>query len=641
MKKKYTKRRNYATGGAVKNYIANPAQVLAENKQDIAQATYESMSNPLLNIMDMLGKTGMAVGAKMGGMDQLSSLIGIGGDENSFALGGTVNGTNDDDEVLITTKKGNKLTKSQWKDIQTAPNKLWATSSPEDYMSWIDGWAKPFEKDVAEVAGKAFQATPKAKANAYTTTQGVSRSLNGSYNTYPITPAQNRAADSTQFVNQYRLDNKIVTTEQNAANQMRKLKEMGVFAMGGEVISQVPVEVEGNEVAQTPDGQMLQFNGPSHENGGIKTSLPENTIVYSDRISVDGKTMQQRKKSRESKLKKLSSYLDSNPSDAASKNTFERTKEFLDAEEQKDLQIQEIASQQYAPKLATGTGPTGIPGMNVAPYQSQSFDDILGSILGLGTQAEPMTLPVNVPAMQNNTGYEFIVPKAVMTQNVPVMQPKGEGFDLSSMGFSVGDLIGMGSNIAGAFSQSANTAKSRATDTPNINAFENFGQDALDTIDQSTSYINQMKADALLDATQNRNTSKKANRASGRGINVTRALDIAADENFDGAEANINNSFVQQMLQILGQKAGLENTQDQFVMQGEQQRDMADRADKDAYYTNRGADIANMSASGQKIAKDLNSNQYNQDILDMLPDLSQYGIGYTRTKGKLKQTAKK
>ncbi len=113
-------------------------------------------------------------------------------------------GTNKpEDEVLVTTKRGNKLTKTQWNDIQNAPNKMWATSTPQEYMSWVDGWAKPEPIDAAEVAARAFLKTPKAIANNYQATQGVSRGMNGSFNTYPISPAQNRASDSTQFVNNY------------------------------------------------------------------------------------------------------------------------------------------------------------------------------------------------------------------------------------------------------------------------------------------------------------------------------------------------------------------------------------------------------------------------------------------------------
>ena len=71
-------------------------------------------------------------------------------------------------------------------------------------------------------------------------------------------------------------------------------KLLGKKATGGRV-SGIPVEVEGDEVGETPDGQLLDFNGPSHENGGIETTLPEGTEIYSKRIKIGGESMADRK----------------------------------------------------------------------------------------------------------------------------------------------------------------------------------------------------------------------------------------------------------------------------------------------------------------------------------------------------------
>ena len=51
------------------------------------------------------------------------------------------------------------------------------------------------------------------------------------------------------------------------------------FAMGG-TVGNVPVEVEGKEVAETPQGQVINFKGPSHEQGGIDVNLPAGTEVF-------------------------------------------------------------------------------------------------------------------------------------------------------------------------------------------------------------------------------------------------------------------------------------------------------------------------------------------------------------------------
>ena len=75
----------------------------------------------------------------------------------------------------------------------------------------------------------------------------------------------------------------------------------GGFAYGGKV----PVEVEGQEVGETPSGELMEFNGPSHEAGGIPIGLPEGTEIYSKRIKVDGVSMANRKKKRENKAVSL------------------------------------------------------------------------------------------------------------------------------------------------------------------------------------------------------------------------------------------------------------------------------------------------------------------------------------------------
>lgn len=48
------------------------------------------------------------------------------------------------------------------------------------------------------------------------------------------------------------------------------------------------VEVEGGEFIQLPNFETEYAEGPSHEKGGVKTSLPENTRVYSDHLKPEG-----------------------------------------------------------------------------------------------------------------------------------------------------------------------------------------------------------------------------------------------------------------------------------------------------------------------------------------------------------------
>jgi hypothetical protein len=68
------------------------------------------------------------------------------------------------------------------------------------------------------------------------------------------------------------------------------------YADGGEVQDYdgqetSPVQLEKQEVYQTPEGQMGQVNGPSHAQGGVNMGLPENSFVWSDKLkSHTGKT---------------------------------------------------------------------------------------------------------------------------------------------------------------------------------------------------------------------------------------------------------------------------------------------------------------------------------------------------------------
>ena len=113
-----------------------------------------------------------------------------------------------------------------------------------------------------------------------------------------------------------------------------------IMANGG-MMGQVQAEVEGGEVMQTPDGQMEKVQGPRHEQGGVPVEAPEGTMVFSDRIKLEGKTMAQRKELREKKLMKLKKLVDKNPSDKILKNSYERVIEKNAVQEMADIAHQE------------------------------------------------------------------------------------------------------------------------------------------------------------------------------------------------------------------------------------------------------------------------------------------------------------
>lgn len=68
--------------------------------------------------------------------------------------------------------------------------------------------------------------------------------------------------------------------------------EESLFTNGGIQYAQggINAEVEKQENTLNPDGSTNQYNGPSHEQGGIKTHLDPNTLIFSDKLKHQGKT---------------------------------------------------------------------------------------------------------------------------------------------------------------------------------------------------------------------------------------------------------------------------------------------------------------------------------------------------------------
>lgn len=399
------------------------------------------------------------------------------------------------------------------------------------------------------------------------------------------------------------------------------------FANGGVIgDNQRAVEVEGGEVAETPYGDMMQFSGPSHEAGGIDTTLPVGTTIYSDRIAIDGKTMQERKKARESRIKKLEKA-GSTPAD---KNTLERTMAFLDAEEEGDLMVQEAAGNAQR-KFAYGGVVDGDPTKPKNYVMADSINlprDYMQEIIqtmGLpsaqpGNQPQLPGLPTGERVQNNLTGLigqprfpAITTPAATPSTKVPL---------------SEGDVTGMFGNAIGGIAPLLTTMANRAGDTPNVNSFENFGQDALTANAGAKAQMAGIRDNSLRGVQLKENAARSRNRNSASSVNTLRALDLATDATTDQAEGDIQAQYASQLMNLFGQQAGLENQQDSAVMAGDQAADLADRQDRDAYFTNLADNFVNLGSAVQKQGKDLNVNAQNNDIMSLLPSLSKYGLGY-------------
>ncbi len=140
-------------------------------------------------------------------------------------------------------------------------------------------------------------------------------------------------------------------------------------AMGMNNIQQ-DVEVEGGEMFETPQGQVGEFQGPSHEQGGISLEVgqdvEEGTKVYSDRLKIGKKTLAERKATRERQIANLEKIASDNLADEAVKNAAKRKMMAIQKEEAADLQFQDQVNNLQAmadtmvQTFACGTGMKGI-----------------------------------------------------------------------------------------------------------------------------------------------------------------------------------------------------------------------------------------------------------------------------------------
>lgn len=395
------------------------------------------------------------------------------------------------------------------------------------------------------------------------------------------------------------------------ANFAHNFAALGDSNLGRQGQGNVPVEVEGGEVAQTPDGNVSQFQGPSHENGGIPANLPQGTKIYSDRLAVDGKTMQQRKLAREKQVGKLNNMLDKNPTDTINRNTYNRTKNAVDMEEQQDLMMQDAANQIYQ-KVPQLQSPGEQPDMsNQVPGAGAQF--------AYGTDEDGNLLPQYDPSL--NTSFTR---NSVADPNLA--DPRAVSTD---MPYTTGDKIGFTGNVLAGALPLATTIANRAGDKPNVNAFQNFGQAAIDANDKGMGFLGAVRDSALKNVQTNATAQRARNRNSSTGVNTSRALDIATSGQEDTSENNIYSSYAQQMAGMYNERSKLANQKDLYSDTGQQTANRSDRMDRDSYYTNLGENLSNVAHQTQQTGKEINEHDYNNQVLSLLPYLNKYGLGFT------------
>lgn len=459
------------------------------------------------------------------------------------------------------------------------------------------------------------------------------------------------------------------------------LTENSIFAYGG--VTGPSAELEKQEAFELPNGQVGQVNAPPHSEGGIKLPLPDGTKVYSDRIEVDGKTMQKRKMLRERRERRVNKRLESNPSDLITKSTSRVVQQQNQEQDDQDMLTQLAArfnNDPEAQKFATG-GVTGIDPLSVLktilPHMSSAsmdagmtpayttFDNPMSNNLGpLKSAMNPpadMTAPT-IPSLIGATGvtYPTTNNKLLNTQilkpvqSQPVTLPHVSNVSLgakmtgnsqqqtttnnplftklgvpsSSTGGNnmpglpqTADALGENAQIFGNAAQILNTALAYSSRIRNRNMFENYGKRTLNTMDNAADMLDEQYNQGVQELTRQANTAKREAAGNARNVNTLRALKQGITGNQMQAQQEMRANYSNQLMQNLLEQANFKAKQDTVKMGTDQQMLQADQQDQAALFTNLATNISDASETGQNVAANRNIAINNQFAEDLIAKL--------------------
>lgn len=199
---------------------------------------------------------------------------------------------------------------------------------------------------------------------------------------------------------------------------------------------------------------------------------------------------------------------------------------------------------------------------------------------------------------------------------------------VNNMNVTPGDVVGMYGRYQGYKDARHNTEQARLSDTPNINPFENYGRDSLRTLESNARFAQAERIKNQEEARRNQAMYNNRIQNNARSSAVQNALQVGGQMQRELTDARINDAYQRQIYANNQQLANAAAMRDRFVAQGEAARDLADRQDKDAYYTNRGQDIVNNTNFYQQLARDLNLQRVNTVAMNTLRQMSPYGFAY-------------
>ena len=211
------------------------------------------------------------------------------------------------------------------------------------------------------------------------------------------------------------LDESFAATRRN----FEKTKFANQRAFGGNV-DDVPIEAEGEEIVQEPNGEMYELQGPSHEQGGIDMQVPEGSQIYSKRLEgADGKTMAERKAFREKRLAKLEALVKRNPNDKILRRTFEKTQKDFAKQEQEDMAYMNYMHQSQ--QMQQGLENIGQEQM-LDPQQQGALEQ--EDMFAMGGPAKKAVRPIKYKSKLYNPRGEYRVTDDIENPSFIINQPQ-------------------------------------------------------------------------------------------------------------------------------------------------------------------------------------------------------------------------
>lgn len=413
----------------------------------------------------------------------------------------------------------------------------------------------------------------------------------------------------------------------------QELKNMGEYAYGGR--TNTNVEVEGNEIVETPDGKMTKMVGPSHEEGGININVPEGSKVFSDRLQIDGKTMQERKMRREKekakigkKLEKAGKYISE-----ATLNGVKRTLQKLQLEEDVDMALQDTINNRMKKNPEKQKMPGGghvfvDDTFGDAINTANKYASAINAVRNIwGFPVSPSKFATGVPTVREKMSFPktpLIPPKA----QIPTL--KKTTLPQPSQKFTTGDYIGMAGTAVSAIGPLLTTLSNAGATPPNINRYKSFGKDAIDSNTQAQSYINRLLGEDIRDIDSSEVSSYRRNAGATSSLNTLRAINAGTALLANEARSKARRGYGETMASLLNSRSQLENIRDNAVMRGESVVDTANKQDIDNYYTSLGSNLEGIGQGIQTIGRNFNISQSNQDTIDLIGLLTANGIKVER-----------